>query len=139
MRLQIACVSATLALCAGAASAADVTGVWLATARSAHVRVYRCGSAVCGRMVSATTPKSNPKLLDVHNKDPLLRGRRLVGAVLLQGFKGGPQKWTGGRLYNPGDGNSYKGALTLIDRDHLRLEGCALAILCKSQTWTRLK
>ncbi len=139
MMLKLAALSTALIVLAGSAAAGDIKGVWLATSRSAHVRIFGCGGAICGRMISATPAKSNPKLLDVHNKTPALRRRRMVGAVLLSGFKGGPQKWTGGRLYNPGDGNWYQGSLTLLDKDHLKLQGCALAVLCKSQSWTRVK
>ena len=122
----------------GAAQAGDILGVWQAKARGARVRIDPCGEAVCGTVLYATPAKSNPLLLDVNNKDPALRGRRMVGATLITDFTGGPVKWTGGRLYNPGDGNFYHGSLTLIDEDHLEVKGCALIILCKSQTWTRI-
>lgn len=122
------------------ASASDITGVWLAQSRGAHVEIAPCGSAkYCGRLLYATPAKSNPRLLDVHNKDPALRTRPMVGETLMMGFTGGPTKWTGGRLYNPGDGNTYGGVITLVDEDHLQLKGCAFWFLCKSQTWTRLK
>ena len=125
---------------ASPAAAADITGVWLAAqARQAHIEIARCGDGYCGRVLSATRPKTNPEYLDVHNKNPALRARKLIGAVLIEGFKGGPEKFTGGRIYNPGDGNTYHGSITVIDNDHLELKGCALLILCKSQVWTRLQ
>ena len=124
---------------AGPAAAADITGVWLAPARSAHVEIDRCGETVCGKVLSATPAKTNPSLLDVNNKRPELRSRPMIGRTLLDGFIGGPVKWTGGWLYNPGDGNTYHGALTLLDPNHLQVKGCALVILCRSQTWTRLE
>jgi len=123
----------------GSATAADITGVWLAPSRAAHVEIDQCGDSLCGKIVSAKPPSSNPRLLDIHNKDPGLRTRSMIGTVFMDGFSGGPEKWTGGKLYNPGDGNFYRGMLTLIDEDHLQLKGCAFWFLCKSQTWTRLK
>ena len=121
------------------ASAADITGLWQAPSRGAHVEIDHCGDSVCGKIVSALPAKSNPLLLDIHNKDPALRSRRMIGTTFIEGFTGGPVKWTGGKLYNPGDGNFYTGVITLVDDDHLQLKGCVLWILCKSQTWTRLK
>jgi uncharacterized protein (DUF2147 family) len=121
------------------ASAADITGVWLAQSRGAHVQISRCGESYCGKIISADAPKSNPHMLDVHNKDPALRDRSMIGTVFMEGFDGGPVKWTGGKLYNPGDGNFYKGVITLVDQDHLQLKGCAFWFLCKSQTWTRIR
>jgi len=116
----------------------DICGVWQAQSRGARVRIDTCADGVCGTVLYAKPAKSNPLLLDVNNKDPALRGRPMVGATLIAGFTGGPVKWTGGRLYNPGDGNYYHGSLTLLDDDHLQVKGCALIILCKSQTWTRV-
>ena len=133
--LALALASST----ASQATAADITGVWLAQSRGAHIEIDRCGDSFCGKIVSATPAQSNPLLLDIHNKDPSLRSRRMIGTTFMDGFTGGPVKWTGGRLYNPGDGNFYRGMLTLIDNDHLQLKGCAFWFLCKSQTWTRLK
>jgi len=127
--------------CAGVsgATAADITGVWLAQSRGAHVEIDHCGDAFCGKLISAKAPSSNPRLLDIHNKDPGLRSRSMIGTVVIEGFTGGPEKWTGGKLYNPGDGNFYHGMLTLLDENHMELKGCAFWFLCKSQTWTRLK
>ncbi len=121
------------------AFASDITGVWLAPTRSAHVQIRHCGEAICGRVLWATTPKTNPDFLDVHNKNPELRDRRVIGTDLIEGFKGGPDKYTGGRIYNPGDGNTYHGEITLEDDNHLKLTGCALIIICKSQIWTRIE
>jgi uncharacterized protein (DUF2147 family) len=88
-------------------------------------------------LLSASRPKSNPQLLDIHNKDPAKRSRSMIGQVVFSGFKGGPVKWKGGRLYNPGDGNHYSGVISLVDEGHLKLKGCALKVICLSQTWTR--
>lgn len=139
MMLKITALAAMALVFAGSAAAADVQGIWLSPSRSAHIQIARCGEAVCGRLVSASKPKSNPLFLDIHNKDPSLRSRSMIGQVLLEGFTGGPTRWIGGRVYNPGDGNTYSGAITLIDDDHLKLEGCAVWILCKAQVWTRLE
>ena len=46
--------------------------------------------------------------------------------------------WTGGRVYNPGDGKSYKGSMTLVDAGHLKLQGCVIGVLCKSQVLKRI-
>jgi uncharacterized protein (DUF2147 family) len=123
-----------------AAGARDaVYGTWSAPQRGAHIEVAPCeGGAVCGKLVSASRPKSNPELLDIHNKDPAKRHHSMIGQTIFHGFKGGPHAWTGGRLYNPGDGKHYKGTMTLVDHNHLKLKGCAVAFLCKSETLTRV-
>ncbi len=137
--LKLAVLSALVLGVAAPASAAEVIGVWLAPSRSAHIEIKRCGSSVCGKLISASQPKSNPSYLDVHNNNPELRNRQVIGATLLEGFTGGPTRWTGGHIYNPGDGNTYHGMMVLLDSDHLAVKGCAMIVLCKSQTWTRIK
>ena len=135
----------TLALLTAAGPvAADATcqacGVWQSPSRGAHVQVMTCeNGAICGKLMEASRPKSNPQLLDIHNKDPSKRNTSMIGQVVFHGFKGGPTKWTGGRFYNPGDGNFYSGSVSLADATHLKLKGCALGFLCKSQTWTRVE
>ncbi len=116
-------------------------GVWQSPSRGALVQVMPCsgGGAICGKLLSASRPKSNPQLLDIHNKDPAKRDRTMIGQIVFEDFKGGPKKWTDGRLYNPGDGNHYSGAISLVDQKHLQLKGCAFLFLCKSQTWTRVE
>jgi uncharacterized protein (DUF2147 family) len=138
---KFAALTAMTAALAGPAVAADITGIWIAPSRGAHVEIAPCGDeGYCGTVVSATPAKTNPKLLDVHNKDPAQRNRSMIGARLMEGFKGGPDRWSGGTVYNPGDGHTYGGSLTLLDPDHLLLRGCVLfGLVCKSQTWTRLK
>ena len=131
--------AALAVLVASPAAAGDITGVWLAHARQAHIEMTRCGDAVCGRILSASPAKTNPDLLDVHNKNPALRTRKMIGVTFLEGFTGGPTKWTGGRLYNPDDGNFYRGVIVLVDENHLQLKGCAIVFLCKSQVLTRLQ
>jgi uncharacterized protein (DUF2147 family) len=115
-------------------------GVWESPSRGAHIQIAPCASgAICGTLLSANRPKSNPQLLDIHNKDPAKRGFTVIGQVVFSGFTGGPAKWTGGRLYNPGDGQYYSGVISLVDESHLKLKGCALGFLCKSQAWTRVQ
>ena len=121
-------------------SAARAGAVLMAAAAGLVATSLPAGAAGTASMVvSATQPKTNPDFLDVHNKNPSLRSRRVIGALLLEGFTGGPTEWSGGHVYNPGDGNTYSGKLTLIDDNHLKLTGCALWVLCKSQMWTRLE
>jgi uncharacterized protein (DUF2147 family) len=125
---------------AAPAMAGGPMGVWKSPSRAARIEIVSCASdSICGKLLNASRPASNPELLDIHNKDPERRQRTMIGQIVLDGFKGGPNKWTGGRVYNPGDGNYYTGVITLIDEQHLTLKGCALVFLCKSQTWERVE
>jgi uncharacterized protein (DUF2147 family) len=143
MNLQVAALALAILAPAGPVAADDpcpACGVWQSPSRGAHIQVAPCaGAAICGTLLSASRPKSNPQLLDIHNKDPAKRSLTMIGQIVFSGFKGGPVKWAGGRLYNPDDGHYYSGAISLVDQGHLKLKGCALGFLCKSQTWTRVQ
>jgi uncharacterized protein (DUF2147 family) len=51
----------------------------------------------------------------------------------------GPNVWSGD-VYNTQDGRTYSGSFTLISDNAAALKGCVLGgLICKSQTWTRVK
>ena len=131
-------IAAVAALCtASAASASPVEGVWRAPVKNAVIRVYDCGTDVCGKVVDSDDLRANPNLKDFKNKDASLKNRPVKGLEMMSAFKGGPTEWTGGTLYDPASGNTYHGGITLVSHDTLQLKGCIFGPLCRSQTWTR--
>jgi uncharacterized protein (DUF2147 family) len=123
------------------ARAADPTGIWLTEDGEARVRIYNCGQNLCGTLISLKEPNDpatgNPKL-DKFNQDTGKRARPIIGVDLMSGLKpsGTPDQWEGA-LYNPEDGNTYKGILTLQGLMNLKLQGCVLGLICKSEIWKR--
>lgn len=124
---------------AAPALAADPTGLWQTQTNNGQVRIERCGNALCGTLVTSAAIRANPDQKDVKNKDESQRGRTLRGLRMLSGFTGGPTEWRGGSVYNPEDGGTYRGTITLTNDNTLRLRGCIVAPLCKTQTWTRVQ
>ena len=135
--LRILALSAAVAAVATPAFASDITGRWL-TPSKGEVEIYRCGAALCGRLLGSPRLAREPHLTDALNKDAAKRGRKIKGMTLLEGFSGGPSEFRGGRLYNPEDGNTYTGTITVVDGDTLKLKGCVVAPLCKTQVWKRM-
>lgn len=131
--------AAALALLAAPAFAADVTGVWQTPTNGGQVEIARCGNSLCGKLLSSNHIRENPALKDVKNKDESQRVRTLKNLQMLYDFTGGPTKWTGGKVYNPDDGGTYAGTIELIGDNQLKLKGCIVAPLCKTQVWTRLR
>lgn len=124
------------------AFAGDPTGLWLTEKGDARVRVGRCGGALCGSIVwlkAPNDPATGKPSTDENNPDPTKRTRPLLGIHIVFGMKpsGTPDKWMG-RFYNPDDGKTYEGRLSLIEATSLRAEGC-LAVFCSGETWTRVK
>ena len=124
---------------ASPALAGDPTGLWQTPTNGGQVRIERCGNALCGTLVTSAAIRANPGQLDVKNKDEAQRGRTLRGLRMLSGFTGGPTEWRGGSVYNPEDGGTYRGTITMTNDNTLRLRGCIVAPLCKTQTWTRVQ
>ncbi|MDP4022559.1 DUF2147 domain-containing protein [Methylobacterium sp. NEAU 140] len=120
-------------LTAGPARAADPSGLWLTETGSSRVRVARCGAGYCGTLASAPG-----KGLDVKNPDPALRTRSVVGVQILDAPRAEGGGYAG-TLYNPNDGKTYSGSVKLTGPDTLEVSGCVLGVLCKRQTWTRVR
>jgi len=138
LKTLLLAASAAVAL-AGTARAADVTGVWHTAAQGGLVEVAPCGDSVCGKLVTSTKLAASPDLKDSQNHNPALRSRPLKGLILLQGFHRDGGAWTGGQLYDPSNGSTYKGGLRLAAPDRLEVTGCIVPPLCRTQIWVRAK
>ncbi|WP_205412176.1 DUF2147 domain-containing protein [Sphingomonas crusticola] len=127
------------ALASAAVSPDAALGRWRTETRNGIVQVERCGASICGTLVGSDGLRTNPNLLDANNKNAALRGRKLMGLQILSGFTRGDGQWTGGTIYNGDDGGTYKATVTPVDADHLKVRGCIMWPLCKTQTWTRIR
>ena len=138
-RLALPLLAALALASPSLAQTADVTGLWQTPVHGGQVRISRCGPALCGTLVTSDNIRTNPDLRDSNNSNRALRGRTVRNLPLLQGFTGGPTEWRGGTVYNPQDGRTYHGTITLQGSNTLRLRGCVIVPLCRTQTWTRLR
>ena len=126
-------LSSLLALFAGPALAADPSGNWLVADKTAIIRIAPCGSAYCGTIAWTSEPG-----VDEHNPDPSKRNHPIVGTQILLGMKAaGSDRWSG-QIYNPDNGKTYSGHITLTGPNQLKVEGCLL-FFCSGESWTRAK
>jgi len=127
---------AALALVAGLSGARALeppVGTWLSQGGEIRVRIAKCASAYCGTIVWEKVPSK-----DTNNPEPALRTRDMVGVQLLTDLKPDDDGGLTGNVYNPRDGKTYTAKVKLKSPDALELSGCLLAVLCQSQTWTRV-
>lgn len=113
-----------------------LAGTWLTEDGEGLIEIYPSGDgAFAGRVLSG----SDEGLRDSHNPDPALRGRPVKGLEILSGFRQeSAGRFTGGRIYDPSSGNTYRARITLTGPDTLRLRGyIGIPLLGGSQTWTR--
>ena len=141
MLVKTAAAALIAALLSGAAAyaATGAEGTWQTPDDNAVVKIEACGAALCGYIVTSDQLKAHPDQTDARNRTVSLRTRPLKGLALFSGVKGGPPEWTGGALYDPEDGKTYKGSIKLTGADTLQLTGCVFRPFCKSETWTRIR
>ena len=108
---------------AGTAQAAEPYGVWLRPSTGSQVRFYDCGGKLCGKVVAV--------------KDKSRKSE--VGKSIMRGaVKSGANTWKG-NLTDLGSGKVYSGTVTVQSANALSLQGCVALILCKSETWRRVR
>lgn len=124
----------------GAPSDAALLGRWRTPAQNGVVAIERCGAGLCAKVIDAAALRANPDQRDVRNRDPDLRSRHIRGLTVLRAASGGPRVWAAGPLYDPDSGQAAAtGSLTLLETDRLAVRGCIARLLCRTQTWTRIR
>jgi len=79
--------------------------------------------------------------VDRENRDPKLRGHPILGLVILKNFDFEPDRkwpWTGGTVYDPENGKTYRGRMRLEKDGGLRMRGyVGIPLFGRSTWWTR--
>ena len=128
------------------ASAQTMTplGVWTNSEKKATFEIYKCGTNLCGKIVTLTIPNDpatgKPKT-DSKNPDPKLRSRPRLGLVFMQGFKyDDDNKWDDGKIYDPESGKTYSCYMKIESANTMEVKGyIGFSLIGKSQSWTRVK
>jgi uncharacterized protein (DUF2147 family) len=125
---------------AAPASAEELIGTWLTQQGDAHIRVAKCGKAMCGTVAWLKDPidaKTGQPQADGKNPDPAKRKNKILGSRIFAMEQDASGAWAG-PIYNSDDGQTYKGRLVPRGEAELEVQGCAGA-LCGSEVWTRTK
>ena len=126
MTIALAAAFASLAF---AASADPIEGLWQTQPDEgalALVQIGPCGGAFCGTIVKTYKGKEEYKSPNI--------GKQIVIGMTPAG--GGVYK---GKVLRPANDKIYNGSATVSGKS-MRLEGCvAGGLICKSQSWTKLK
>ncbi|MFZ0449176.1 MAG: DUF2147 domain-containing protein [Desulfatiglandaceae bacterium] len=117
-----------------------ILGKWLTENGKSLVNVYSCGDAYCGRIVWLKVPlnKEGKEKVDDKNPEESKRSVKIVGLEILKGlqFKG-PNKWEGGKIYDPDKGKTYK-CKAWMEGENLKFRGyIGFSLLGRTTTWTR--
>lgn len=132
-------ILAPLAIAATGAPTHAVEGRWYTEGNKAIVTVAPCGKLLCGTITwAAPVPATGKSPQDIHNRNPALRTRPLIGIQILSGFKPSGARWTGGTIYNLTNGKTYSSELALGSDGVLKVSGCVL-VFCQTQNWKRAR
>ena len=107
-----------------AAFAQDVIGKWKLEDGSAIVEVYKNGDAFNGKIVWLSNPNGpdGKPATDRNNPDSNLRSRQLMGLNMLSGLKASDGEYSGGKIYDPGNGKTYNCSMK-VDGKVLKVRG----------------
>jgi uncharacterized protein (DUF2147 family) len=116
-------------------------GWWLDATGKAGILIAPCGSQLCGKIEWLRQPLDSagkPKT-DIHNPDVSLRPRLVCGLTMLGNFvpdnSGG---YTGGWIYDPSSGNTYKSNMHVADDGTLHVRGyVGVPLFGRSEIMTR--
>jgi uncharacterized protein (DUF2147 family) len=131
-------LACSLALLGAAPALAQdrIAGTYLDSGGFVEITVNPCGDALCGEITRIVKRKPGEPDRDVHNDDPALRDRPLVGVRILQDLRWDNGAWRG-EVYNPEDGGTYRAVVRRGENGTLRVQGC-LAFLCRTRVWPRV-
>ncbi len=93
-----------------------VKGVWLNNEKDAKVEIYKSGDKYFGKIIwtkEMYEPDSKTLKKDSKNSNEKLRTRSILNLIILSGFTYDDGEWTGGEVYDPKSGKTYKSKMKL--------------------------
>lgn len=125
-----------------AAFAQDVVGQWKLEDGSAIVEVYQEGDVFNGKVVWLQNPTEadGSPAVDDKNPDAKLRTRQIIGLNMLSGLKKNGGEYSGGSIYDPGNGKTYNCSMK-VEGDVLKVRGSLdkRGLLGRTMDWFRVK
>jgi len=112
-----------------------VLGNWLTEPKDGIIQISVADDSLLGRIVGGNEPGK----LDSKNPEPAKRTLPLRGQIIVKGLKyDGQGRWSGGTIYDPSSGRTYKCKIELQGDGALKVRGfIGFSLLGKTQVWTR--
>ncbi len=129
LALALAATSYAVPSYAEGTRADDALGVWVRTKKDWLVEFKMCEDnpeLLCGEVVAGEGVDKGT-------------GESVVGVQMLYNLARHARKddrWVG-TMYNPGDGNEYAGSVTVLRDGRIKMSGCMMKIMCRSEKWPR--
>ena len=125
----------------------QIAGAWNTANNDAIVEIYECGNHFCGKIIDLKEKvyaaddeqgmAGKPKV-DRENPDKSKRATPIIGLVIMEGFSYDGKIWSGGVIYDPDNGKTYKCKITLVDDNTLKVRGfIGFSLLGRTEVWKR--
>ena len=103
------------------ASAFEPYGIWVREESGTVFDFYNCAGKLCAKVIEVSKDEE----------------KQAIGTVILRSATRDTHGIWRGDIFNTDDGKIYSGAVTVEKANELKLEGCLLRYLCKSELWMR--
>lgn len=131
--IAIAIAAATALGAAPATAQRNIDGTYVDSGGFTEITVGPCGSARCGEITRIIRRKPGEPDRDVHNDNPALRDRPILGITILKNLRWDDGAWRG-EVYNPEDGNTYRTEVRPAANGALEVKGC-VTLFCRTRVW----
>ena len=120
----------------------DILGIWLNQEATGKIQIYKEGDKYFGKLVWLRTPLDSVTGLprtDKENPDAKLKSNPLIGLVNLKNFVfDGEEEWSGGTIYDPKNGKTYKCYIRFESQNRLKIRGyIGISLLGRNTFWTK--
>ncbi|MCX6288010.1 MAG: DUF2147 domain-containing protein [Bacteroidetes bacterium] len=120
----------------------DILGTWLNQEATGKITIYKEGDKYFGKLVWLRTPLDSITGLprsDKENPDAQLKSKPLIGLINLKNFTfDGKDEWSGGTIYDPKNGKTYKCYIRFESANRLKIRGyIGVSILGRNTFWTK--
>ena len=117
-----------------------IEGTWLSGDGDGWIEIRVDGGGLSGTVKGSPNADEDRPDRDEKNPDPSLRDRPLTGLELFTGFSyDGDGRWSGGTIYDPNSGKTYRCIITWVDSGTLKVRGyVGVPMLGRTETWTRV-
>lgn len=139
-----------LLVSAGAVCAAEgdtILGYWITEGGDSCVEIIKQEERYFANIVALRLPNYEPgevdgmdgkPRVDLNNPDESLRSQPLLGLELMKNFTFTGEEWTGGRIYDPDNGKTYKCKMSVKEDGVLNVRGfIGVSLLGRTTQWIR--
>ena len=120
----------------------DILGTWLNQEATGKITLYKENGKYFGKLVWLKEPNDKMTGLprtDKENPEAKLKSTPLIGLVSMKNFTfDGKEEWTGGTIYDPKNGKTYKCYIRSESQNKLKIRGyIGVSILGRNTYWTK--